>query len=42
MNLLVNVLHPKGKYQEKEHPKVVSRLCEWCPFNGNEKLCNKH
>jgi hypothetical protein len=33
---------PKGKYQDKEYPKVVSRLCEWCPFNGNDKLCNKH
>ena len=32
---------PKGEYQDKEHPKVVSRLCEWCPFNGDEKLCNK-
>jgi hypothetical protein len=33
---------PKGEYQDKEHPKVVSRLCEWCPFNGDEKLCNKN
>ncbi len=33
---------PKGKYQDKEYPKIVSRLCEWCPFNGNDKLCNKH
>jgi len=32
---------PKGKYQDKEYPKVVSRLCEWCPFNDNDKLCNK-
>lgn len=32
---------PKGTYQEKEHPKVVSKLCEWCPFNGNKELCNK-
>jgi hypothetical protein len=32
----------KGKYQDKEHPKVISKLCEWCPFNGNEELCNKH
>ena len=33
---------PKGKYQEKEHPKVISRLCEWCSFNDNKELCNKH
>ena len=33
---------PKGKYQDKEHPKVVSRLCDWCPFNGDESLCNKN
>ena len=33
---------PKGKYQDKEYPKVVSRLCDWCPFNGNEELCNKN
>ena len=32
---------PKGKYQDKVHPKVVSKLCEWCPFNDNEELCNK-
>lgn len=31
----------KGKYQDKEHPKVVSSLCKWCPFNDNEELCNK-
>ena len=33
---------PKGKHQDKEHPKVVSRLCEWCPFNDNKELCNKN
>ena len=33
---------PKGKYQDKEHPKVVSSLCKWCPFNGDESLCNKN
>ena len=32
---------PKGKYQDKEHPKVVSSLCKWCPFNDNKELCNK-
>ena len=32
---------PKGKYQDKEHSKVVSSLCKWCPFNGDESLCNK-
>lgn len=33
---------PKGKYQDKEHPKVVSSMCKWCPFNNNKELCNKH
>jgi len=33
---------PKGKYQDKEHPKVVSSMCKWCPFNDNKELCNKH
>ena len=32
---------PKGEYLNVNHPKVVSKLCEWCPFNGNENLCNK-
>ena len=32
---------PKGKHQDKEHPKVVSPLCKWCPFNDNKELCNK-
>jgi hypothetical protein len=31
----------KGKPLEKKHEKVVSRLCEWCPFNENKELCNK-
>ena len=30
-----------GKYKEKEHPKIVSSMCKWCPFNENKKLCNK-
>tara|TARA_B100001564_G_C20600787_1_gene652609 strand:- start:361 stop:1299 length:939 start_codon:yes stop_codon:yes gene_type:complete len=33
---------PKGKYQEKEHPKVVSSLCKWCAFNDDKNLCNKN
>ena len=32
---------PKGKHLDVEHPKVVSRLCEWCPFNNNKELCNR-
>jgi hypothetical protein len=32
----------QGKYQDKEHPKVVSSLCKWCSFNGDDKLCNKN
>ena len=31
----------KGKYLNVDHPKIVSKLCEWCPFNGNPELCNK-
>ena len=33
---------PKGKHQDKEHPKVVSSLCKWCSFNNNKELCNKN
>ena len=33
---------PNGKYQEKEYPKIVSKLCGWCPFNDNKELCNKN
>ena len=33
---------PKGKHQDKEHPKVISPLCKWCSFNDNKELCNKH
>ena len=33
---------PKGKHQDKKHPKVVSPLCKWCPFNDNKELCNKN
>jgi len=33
---------PKGKYQDKEHPKVVSSLCKWCAFNDDKNLCNKN
>ena len=32
---------PKGKYQEKEYPKVVSSMCKWCPFNDDKNLCDK-
>jgi hypothetical protein len=32
---------PKGKYQEKKHPKVVSSMCKWCAFNDDKNLCNK-
>jgi|TARA_R110001583_G_scaffold101294_4_gene247732 hypothetical protein len=33
---------PKGKYQEKEHNKIVSSMCKWCAFNDNKELCNKN
>ena len=33
---------PKGKHLDVEHPKVVSKLCKWCPFNDNKELCNKN
>jgi hypothetical protein len=32
---------PKGKHQEKDHPKVVSSLCKWCAFNNDKNLCDK-
>ena len=32
---------PKGKHQEKTHPKVVSSMCKWCAFNNDKNLCNK-
>lgn len=31
----------KGKPLQKEHPKIVSSMCKWCPFNENKELCNK-
>lgn len=31
----------KGKPLQKEHQKVVSSMCKWCPFNENKELCNK-
>jgi len=32
---------PKGKHQEKDHPKVVSSMCKWCAFNNDKNLCDK-
>ena len=32
---------PKGKHQDKKHPKIISPLCKWCSFNDNKELCNK-
>jgi len=32
---------PKGKYQEKNHPKIVSSMCKWCDFNNDKNLCDK-
>ena len=31
----------KGKPLQKEHKKIVSSMCQWCPFNENKELCNK-
>jgi hypothetical protein len=31
----------KGKPLQKEHKKIVSNMCQWCPFNENKELCNK-
>jgi len=31
----------KGKPLVKEHKKIVSSMCQWCPFNENKELCNK-
>jgi hypothetical protein len=38
---ITDCFSPQGKYLDVEHPKVVSKLCEWCPFNNNKELCNK-
>jgi hypothetical protein len=29
-----------GKYLIKEHPKNITKLCDWCPLN-NTSLCQK-
>ena len=31
----------KGKPLQKEHQKIISSMCKWCPFNENKELCNK-
>lgn len=31
---------PKGKHQDKAHPKNVTKLCEWCPFMKNG-MCDR-
>ena len=31
----------KGKPLQKEHKKIVSSMCQWCPFNENKNLCTK-
>jgi hypothetical protein len=31
----------KGKPLTKEHNKIVSKGCQYCPFNSKKELCNK-
>ena len=30
-----------GKPLVKEHAKIVSKNCQYCPFNDKKELCNK-
>ena len=39
-NFIKECFDENGKYLIKEHPKNVTKLCEWCPIN-NTKLCVK-
>jgi hypothetical protein len=39
-NFIKEAFDSEGKYIIKEHPKNVSKLCEWCPIN-NTKFCIK-
>ena len=40
-NFIKECFDSKGKPLVKEHTKVVSSMCKWCPFNGKKELCNK-
>ena len=39
---LKECFNPDGSYKEAEHPKKVSKLCNWCPFNNKPLLCDKN
>jgi hypothetical protein len=40
-NFIKECFDSKGKPLVKEHTKVVSNMCKWCPFNDKKELCNK-
>jgi len=40
-NFIKECFDSKGKPLVKEHTKVVSSMCKWCPFNDKKELCNK-
>jgi hypothetical protein len=41
-NFINECFDSKGKPLVKEHNKVVSSMCKWCPFNDKKELCNKN
>jgi hypothetical protein len=40
-NFIKECFDSKGKPLVKEHTKIVSNMCKWCPFNDKKELCNK-
>ena len=40
-NFIKECFDLKGKPLVKEHNKIVSSMCKWCPFNDKKELCNK-
>jgi len=40
-NFIKECFDSKGKPLVKEHAKIVSSMCKWCPFNDKKELCNK-
>ena len=41
-NFINECFDSKGKPLAKEHNKIVSSMCKWCPFNNKKELCNKN
>jgi hypothetical protein len=40
-NFINECFDSKGKPLVKEHNKIVSKNCQYCPFNNKKELCNK-